>query len=220
MDIDYPSSTYEELSKEFKELYPAALRAFQLIPLMYNRLTLVDNYTHKAALKRIYDDHKELPGFSSRNIQRYLPADNPKIPHRVTTRRHNSSSTQSKLGTNLSDTKPSYSVSVHTKDSIGIPKQVKVSNEIQCPGCLEQLSKNQELQDALKANSKFTSASQLVGAERVYSIPREKWYMLTEAMKKSEKACFTIFDNRGNFVYVGADVERRQHDVSHHSKIE
>jgi len=62
------SSTYDELSKQFKELYPAAYRAFQLIPLMYNRLTLVDNFSHKAALKKMYNDHKDLPGFSSRGI--------------------------------------------------------------------------------------------------------------------------------------------------------
>jgi len=119
MDIDYASSTYEELSKEFKELYPAVLRAFQLIPLMYNRLTLVDNFTHKDALKKMYNDHKELPGFSSRNIQRYLPADNPKIPHRVTTRRRNSSNAHSESAAKLSPANYSYLVTAESKESAG-----------------------------------------------------------------------------------------------------
>jgi hypothetical protein len=212
------SSTYDELSKQFKELYPAAYRAFQLIPLMYNRLTLVDNFSHKAALKKMYNDHKDLPGFSSRNIQRYLPDENPKIPRRVKTRRHNSSNTQSESSAKLIDTKLSYPLGVHSKDNVGILREAKTSKEIECPSCVELLSKNQELQDALEANSKFTPASQLIGAERVYSIPKEKWYILTEAIKKSEKACFAIFDNTGNFVYAEADVERMTHDVSHDSK--
>jgi len=47
-DLDeYKYKSYEELSKEFQEVYPAAARAFVLIPQMYNRLTLVDGLTHK-----------------------------------------------------------------------------------------------------------------------------------------------------------------------------
>ena len=215
---NYHNHTYEQLSKEFKQIYPMVLRAYQLIPQMYNRLTLVDNLAHNVALKKIYDDHKELPGFSSRNIQRYLPADNPKIPRRVKTRRHNSSNTQSESRAKLIDTKLSYPLGVHSKDNVGILREAKTSKEIECPSCVELLSKNEELQDALEANSKFTPASQLIGTECVYRIAKEKWYMLTEAMKKSEKACFAIFDNTGNFVYAEADVERMTHDVSHDSK--
>ena len=218
MEILSPNRTYDELSKEFRELYPAALRAFQLIPQMYNRLTLVDNLPHKTAMKKIYSDHRDLPGFSCRNIQRYLPNDNPKIPHRVMTRRRNISDTESNSGVKLRDTKPSSRVGLPNKDIIGTAHEVKVPEELQCSRCLEQLSKNQELQDALEANSKFTTASLLVGTERVYSIAKERWYILTEAMKKSEKACFAIFDNTGSFVYAEADLERMTHDVSHDSK--
>ena len=76
--------TYEELSSEFKKLYPTALRALQLISLMYDRLTTEDRLSHKEAIFRIYDDHKHLQGFSSRNIRRSLMSlDNPKIPHRT-----------------------------------------------------------------------------------------------------------------------------------------
>ena len=59
------------------------MRAFQLIPLMYNRLTLVDNLSHKDAIKKIRDDHLHLEGFSPRSIRRNLPVDNPVVSHRV-----------------------------------------------------------------------------------------------------------------------------------------
>jgi hypothetical protein len=78
-----PTSTYEELSREFQKVYPFVSRAIQLIELMYNRLTLKDNLSHKEAISRIYEDHKHLQGFSSRNIRRSLISlNNPNIPHR------------------------------------------------------------------------------------------------------------------------------------------
>ena len=81
---DYYNRSYEDISKEFQTLFPSAIRAFQLVPLMYNRLTLVDNLSHSTAVERIYNDHHHMPGFSRRSITRYLPADNPAVPHRVT----------------------------------------------------------------------------------------------------------------------------------------
>jgi hypothetical protein len=41
---EYEKRSYQELSSEFQKLYP---RAVELIPLMYNRLTLVDKLSHK-----------------------------------------------------------------------------------------------------------------------------------------------------------------------------
>jgi hypothetical protein len=46
---------------EFKKVYPAA-RAFELIPQMYNRLTLIDGLTHKDALAKMHNDHDHLHG--------------------------------------------------------------------------------------------------------------------------------------------------------------
>ena len=37
---EYKHKSYEELSREFQEVYPAAVRAFLLIPQMCNRLVL------------------------------------------------------------------------------------------------------------------------------------------------------------------------------------
>jgi hypothetical protein len=61
---------------------------------MYNRLTLVDNFVHKAAVHKIYYDHKHLPGFGERNIRRHLPLDNEAVPRRVRSLCPKNSSTQ------------------------------------------------------------------------------------------------------------------------------
>ncbi|GEM_PF-1552191 len=91
---NYESKTYEELSKEFQSLYPTAVKAFQLIRMMYNRLTHIDRLNHKEAFRKICEDHKYLSGFSPRNLRRYLPQDNPNVPHRIRTSRPNSSGSE------------------------------------------------------------------------------------------------------------------------------
>lgn len=90
---EYKRRTYADLSQQFKELYPSAARAFELIPQMYNRLTLVDGQKHKDALAKIHNDHNHLAGFTGRNIRRYLPADNPNVPRRVRTSRPKNNTT-------------------------------------------------------------------------------------------------------------------------------
>lgn len=99
---DYNSRTYDDLSKEFQTLFPSAIRAFQLVPLMYNRLTLVDNLSH-STVDRIYNDHHYMPGFSRRSITRYLPADNPAVPHRVRPSWPKNSDTQTDVDVKLSN---------------------------------------------------------------------------------------------------------------------
>jgi hypothetical protein len=91
---EYKTRTYEDLSLEFQKFYPQAVRAHQLIPQMYNRLTLVDRLSHTEAILKIANDHKHLRGFSDRNIRRYLPSHNPHIPHRVRTPRPKNSGTK------------------------------------------------------------------------------------------------------------------------------
>jgi hypothetical protein len=81
--IDYNNRTYEDILREFQMLFANAMKAFQLIPVMYNRLTLVDKLSHNQTVKKIHDDHIHLQGFSPRSIRRYLPADNPAVPPRV-----------------------------------------------------------------------------------------------------------------------------------------
>jgi hypothetical protein len=99
---EYKYKSYEELSKECQQ---AVARAFELIPQMYNRLTLVDGLPHKDAFAKILNDHNHLSGFTERNIRRYLPANNPNIPRRVRTSRPKNSVTGTCVGTFFSDTK-------------------------------------------------------------------------------------------------------------------
>ena len=62
INAEYQKRSYDDLSSEFQRLYPSAVRTFELIKLMYNRLTLVEKLSHKTALTKIYNDHKHLSG--------------------------------------------------------------------------------------------------------------------------------------------------------------
>jgi len=112
---------------------------------MYNRLTLIDNLSHKAAFTRMCEDHKGLPGFSGRNIRRYLPTDNPNIPRRVRTPRPKTSPAKLNHLKKLSDTESGSS-------------PAPVHNHIDCQGCLVLTRKNEELEEALKAATKFSTS--------------------------------------------------------------
>src|SRR3989442_14895598 len=120
---EYEQHTYEQLSQEFTELYPAAARAFELIPLMYNRLTLVDGLTHREAVIKIHDDHHHLSGFTERNIRRYLPGENPNIPRRIRTSCPKNSITEISAEQHISNTE-------HTDESTQqlSPQEQKISN--------------------------------------------------------------------------------------------
>ena len=161
INIEYQKLSYEDLSKEFRKIYPNVIRAFQLIPLMYDRLSLIDGLCHKRALKKIRDDHKDLPGFSHRNIYRYLPSDNPNIPHRIVSSRHKSSRPESNLIKKLSSAK-------HLKNLVE-PKKVD-EREIECTRCLHLQKRNVELEEALVANSRFTKADKVQTAKK-FRIP-------------------------------------------------
>ena len=108
---EYKTRTYEDLSSEFQKLYPQAVRAYQLIPQMYNRLTFVDRLSHKEAMLKMANDHKHLPGFSDRNVRRYLPSYNPNIPRRIRTPRPKNSAT-------ISVDNPKLSMSEHKQNEL------------------------------------------------------------------------------------------------------
>ena len=78
---------------------------------MYNRLTIVDRLSHKEAMLKIANDHKHLPGFSDRNVRRYLPSYNPNRPRRVRTRRPKNSAT-------ISVDNPKLSMSEHKQNEL------------------------------------------------------------------------------------------------------
>jgi hypothetical protein len=60
---------------------------------------------------KIANDHKRLPGFSDRNVRRYLPSYNPNIPRRVRTPRPKNSAT-------ISVDSPKLSISEHKQNEI------------------------------------------------------------------------------------------------------
>ena len=103
---DYNRRTYEDISREFQALFPSAMRAFQLIPLMYHRLTFVDKFSHSEAVQKIHNDHHHIPGFSRRSITRYLPTDSPMVPHRVRPSWPKNSDTQTDGDVKLSNDEP------------------------------------------------------------------------------------------------------------------
>jgi hypothetical protein len=105
--IEYTNRSYDELSAEFKR---SLSRAIELVPLMYNRLTLIDEMSHKAAISKMYNDHRHLPGFSDRNIRRYLPLSNKAVPRRVRPPRPKNSLNETLVSERLSNTKQRDSV--------------------------------------------------------------------------------------------------------------
>jgi hypothetical protein len=54
-------------SSQFRKSYPTLTRAYELVALMYNLLT-ANGFPHKEAITKIRDDHKDLPGFSTRKF--------------------------------------------------------------------------------------------------------------------------------------------------------
>jgi seryl-tRNA synthetase len=122
--------------------------------MMYNRLTLVDNVSHKEALIRIRNDHRNLEGFSARNIHRYLPSNNPYIPRRVVTPRHNNSLTETKQAEKFSPTK--YKETLHTasdnidqkeNDTAKIPSHI--NNDVSSYMEQKLKNENQQLKDKI-----------------------------------------------------------------------
>jgi hypothetical protein len=77
---EHETRTYEDLLAECRRHW---YRAIEIIPTLYNRLTLVDGYSHKRAMSRMLNDLGDLPGFSRRTMIRYLPSDNANVPRRV-----------------------------------------------------------------------------------------------------------------------------------------
>src|SRR4030095_12267164 len=187
------SSTYDELSKEFKELYPKAHRAFQLIPMMYNTLTLVENYSHKEAIKKILDDHKELLGFSKRNIYRALPKDNPTIPKRVVVpKRHKSSRTEIQNAESLSAAEKNVEI------------QSNESTE-SCPNCELLKLQKQELMDALAASSGPTTADKFTPQIHRFKVHKERRTELIEYIERSTEYVCVEFDVSGRLLSIIPD---------------
>jgi hypothetical protein len=193
MNNIYQSRTYDEISKEFKELYPFAARAIQLISQMYNRLTQVEGMSHRLALKKIYEDHKHLHGFSRRNIYRALPKDNPATPKRVVPKRHKSSDTIAEK---------TNSLTVTEKGEAAEPKEHKNKS---CPDCQFLKSQKEELEEALKATAGPTTAADFSPQIQRFTIFKERHTELIDNMEKSIEFISLEFDKSGNLLSVIPD---------------
>ena len=87
---EYQLRTFEELRAELLYHLPHVYRAIQLVPIIYDRLTLIDGRSHKEAFSEICKifaqvrrNFPEERGLSDRNLYRYLPEDNPHVPRRI-----------------------------------------------------------------------------------------------------------------------------------------
>ncbi len=192
----FQNRTYDELSIEFRQLYPAALRAFQLIPLMYNRLTLVDSLTHKVALRKIYDDHKDLPGFSRRNIYRSLPKDNPCIPRKIVPERHKTSSTVTEMANSLSVTEKAKATATESKEN----------ERESCPNCQLLRTKKEELEEALEKSAGPTKAANFSPQIQRFTVSKERHRELIDSIEKSVEFIHIEFDKYRTFVSVTPDI--------------
>jgi hypothetical protein len=194
---------------------------------MYNRLTLVDNVSHKEALMKIRKDHRNLEGFSARNIHRYLPSTNPNIPRRVVTPRHNNSLTETKQAEKFSPTK--YKETLYTvsdtidqkeNDTAKIPSQV--NNDVSSYTEQKLKSENQQLKDKIAdleckldeaaekenalndalAQASFKTANQLPPIEsREIVLNLEKFgAQLFIYIRNKKKVCYFQIDQSGKVV--------------------
>jgi hypothetical protein len=198
-NFTYKDRRYEQLSEEFRQLFPTARRAFELIPMMHDRLTLVDKLTHKAAISKIREDHKDLPGFSGRNIRRYLPTDSPNVPRRIRPPRPKTSNTEHNVVPELSNTESTNLVEGYPEGHHSVEY---VSDVQEYPHCAD-LVKNQKLEETNIPNT-GTLGTQ-------YKIPKEKFEILSNALARTRQVCFVLFDSNGELVKAEADIDKVTH---------
>lgn len=188
IDKEYQYRSYDDLSYEFQKVLPSIVRAFELIGLMYNRLTIIEKFSHKEAVAKIQHDHKHLPGFSERNICRYLPLDNPSVPRRVRSQWPKNSVAGTNEPSKLSDTihkevrnlKLPLTSITNTENKKTYPdvatKQSPKPTE--CSSCVELSLENSELREALEKTRQLTTADKIVSAAVDCSHNREEQYVI------------------------------------------
>jgi len=189
---EYKIRTYEELSNEFKE---KASRVFELVPLMYNRLTLVDQMSHKQALKKIINDHGHIRGFSFRNISRNLPHDNSIIPHRVKPKWHKSILTNN----------PTTKLSATELQADTNNRQPQKGEENQSIDCHKLVTQNQELKEVIRRNTAMITADKIRSIELSFKIPREKYQVLQNVINENKNFMRVTFDETGVLQRVESD---------------
>jgi len=192
---EYESRTYEELSKEFTE---KASRAFELVPIMYDRLTLVDQLSHKQAVNKIFNDHAHIRGFSFRNISRCLPSDNPVIPRRVRPPRLKSIPTHNSLAEKLSNADLQDETKKHQSQDREDPIQFTDHNKLR--------TQNPEFREVIRRQTTIVTANKIRSTGLTFRIPKEKFQLLYVAMNDSNEFIRLIFDYSGVFERAESDI--------------
>jgi hypothetical protein len=228
---EYKMRTYKELSAEFQQLYPQAIRAYQLMPLMYNRLTLVDKLSHKDAIAKINNDHRQLSGFSMRNIRRYLPSDNPAVLKRVRTSCPKNSFAEITEPAKLSTAEQEVGPPVNTDDGAswtsnyggeeetrsatnhqlqeGLNKKEIINHDAvsefidKCDAAL--LLEKQKIQQDLIRKTSFVNDDETPTNEIKLTIPKVKFENVKAAMENSSDFIYLIFDKSGMLERVESD---------------
>ena len=191
---EFQLRSYEELSKEFREKIS---RAVELVPMMYNRLTLIDHLSHKQAMMKIFQDHIHIPGFSFRNMRRYLPLDNPMVPRRVGTTCPNSILTINTVGKKLNPTNRQNETNKHQ------PQNREV---IQPMDYHELVTENAELKEVIRSQTPIMTADKIRSFEITFRIAKQKYDMVRVAMDCSKEFIGVIFDTSGLLERAESDV--------------
>jgi hypothetical protein len=206
---EYEKRSYQELSSEFQTLYPTFFRVVQLIPLMYNCLTLIDNLSHKEAIVRIYDDHQHLPGFSKRNIRRNLPLDNTTVPRRIRPSRPKNSQGTSRLGPVIPEQNQNASTSNNSDETNSFANnQNKKSNTHRDDNRNDVYAQNVELKQTVSRLTTFTKANDISKDEIEFEIPKDKIPNIEEAIQKIRNSLYVVFDKSGMFMCAIPDIYR------------
>jgi hypothetical protein len=216
---EYQKRSYHDLSSEFQRLYP---RVIQLIPIMYNRLTIVDNLSHKEAVTKIYNDHRHLSGFSKRNIRRNLPLDNVSVPRRIRPSWPKNSITgcdeASKLSVTIQEQNQNALAGNNSQEKISFtnqleekPAEKEITSYLRNPDHGDNnpvYAENAELKEALSRQITFTKGNEISLHEIEFTIPKEKYPNLEDAIQKSRDSVYVVFDKSGIFERAIPDIYR------------
>jgi hypothetical protein len=239
-ELEISNHSYEDLSLEFQKLYPYAVRAFKLIPLMYDRLTLVDKLSHKEASTKICDDHRHLSGFSKRNIRRYWPSNNPITPRRVRPSCPKNSFSKIKEPSELSIAQRESISSAKTDGDLSqrnnyggeektaaaanpqlqeeseeqgdiINKIVEAEADLKLKALVSEC--NDKLrEEAVKRQTAIKTADQVSATEIELTIPNDKYQQVKAAMDNSANSVYVTFDKNGILEHAEPDTFREKLD--------
>jgi hypothetical protein len=131
--------------------------------------------TSKEATAKIYNDHRDLPGFSRRNIRRNLPLDKTTVPRRIRPSRPKNSNIESEEAPELSGTIHEQNQNVQTIASNNSKTTTNPLDESLTEVEITGYNINPDL----------------------LTIPKEKYPDLEEAMQKSRSSVYVVFDKSG-----------------------